>query len=174
MAADLAALAGQLGLHDVTVIGHDWGAVFGYVYEAASPEQVSALGIVEDGAARCPHHGAGHGPPARRQLPVAHGLPARPGPARPADPGQGTPLPALVLRALRLRPVGHQRRRPGRVRRGHHPGGRPARRPGVYQDFFTSAEQVAARIKAQYDPENLFSVNANILPAAAPAEAPAP
>jgi pimeloyl-ACP methyl ester carboxylesterase len=47
MAADLAALAGHLGLRDVTVIGHDWGAVFGYVYAAASPEQVSALGIVE-------------------------------------------------------------------------------------------------------------------------------
>jgi pimeloyl-ACP methyl ester carboxylesterase len=47
MAADLAALAGQLGLRDVTVIGHDWGAVFGYVYAASSPEQVSALGIVE-------------------------------------------------------------------------------------------------------------------------------
>ncbi len=47
MAADLAALADHLDLRDVTVIGHDWGAVFGYVYAAASPEQVSALGIVE-------------------------------------------------------------------------------------------------------------------------------
>jgi pimeloyl-ACP methyl ester carboxylesterase len=47
MAADLAALAGHLGLRDVTVIGHDWGAVFGYVYAASSPDQVSALGIVE-------------------------------------------------------------------------------------------------------------------------------
>jgi pimeloyl-ACP methyl ester carboxylesterase len=47
MAADLAALGDHLGLHDVTVIGHDWGAVFGYVYAAASPEKVSALGIVE-------------------------------------------------------------------------------------------------------------------------------
>ena len=47
MAAGLAALGDHLGLHDVTVIGHDWGAVFGYVYAAAAPEQVSALGIVE-------------------------------------------------------------------------------------------------------------------------------
>jgi pimeloyl-ACP methyl ester carboxylesterase len=47
MAADLAALGDHLGLHDVTVIGHDWGAVFGYVNAAASPEKVSALGIVE-------------------------------------------------------------------------------------------------------------------------------
>jgi pimeloyl-ACP methyl ester carboxylesterase len=47
MAADLAALSSHLGLTDVTVIGHDWGAVFGYVYAATSPDQVSALGIVE-------------------------------------------------------------------------------------------------------------------------------
>jgi pimeloyl-ACP methyl ester carboxylesterase len=47
IAADLAALSGHLDLHDVTVIGHDWGAVFGYAYAASSPEQVSALGIVE-------------------------------------------------------------------------------------------------------------------------------
>jgi pimeloyl-ACP methyl ester carboxylesterase len=47
MAADLAALSDHLGLRDVTVIGHDWGAVFGYVYAASTPEQVSALGIVE-------------------------------------------------------------------------------------------------------------------------------
>ena len=47
MAADLAALSEHLGLREVTVIGHDWGAVFGYVYAAASPDQVSALGIVE-------------------------------------------------------------------------------------------------------------------------------
>jgi pimeloyl-ACP methyl ester carboxylesterase len=47
MAADLAALSDHLGLRDVTVIGHDWGAVFGYVYAARTPEQVRALGIVE-------------------------------------------------------------------------------------------------------------------------------
>jgi pimeloyl-ACP methyl ester carboxylesterase len=47
MAADLAALSDHLGLREVTVIGHDWGAVFGYVYAARTPEQVSALGIVE-------------------------------------------------------------------------------------------------------------------------------
>ena len=47
MAADLAALADHLGLRDVTVLGHDWGAVFGYVYAAKTPGQVRALGIVE-------------------------------------------------------------------------------------------------------------------------------
>jgi pimeloyl-ACP methyl ester carboxylesterase len=47
MAADLAALSSHLGLEDVTVIGHDWGAVFAYVYAATSPDQVRALGIVE-------------------------------------------------------------------------------------------------------------------------------
>jgi pimeloyl-ACP methyl ester carboxylesterase len=47
MAADLAALTDHLQLTDVTVIGHDWGAVFGYVYAASSPDQVRALGIVE-------------------------------------------------------------------------------------------------------------------------------
>jgi pimeloyl-ACP methyl ester carboxylesterase len=47
IAADLAALTAHLGLEDVTVVGHDWGAVFGYVYAAASPDQVAALGIVE-------------------------------------------------------------------------------------------------------------------------------
>ena len=47
IAADLAALADHLGLRDVTVLGHDWGAVFGYVYAAKTPSQVRALGIVE-------------------------------------------------------------------------------------------------------------------------------
>jgi pimeloyl-ACP methyl ester carboxylesterase len=47
MAADLAALADHLGLRDITVLGHDWGAVFGYVYAAKTPSQVRALGIVE-------------------------------------------------------------------------------------------------------------------------------
>jgi len=47
MAADLAALSDHLGLRDVTVIGHDWGAVFAYVYAAKYPGQVRALGIVE-------------------------------------------------------------------------------------------------------------------------------
>ncbi len=47
MAADLAALSDHLGLRDVTVVGHDWGAVFGYVYAAKSPGQVRALGVVE-------------------------------------------------------------------------------------------------------------------------------
>ena len=47
MAADLAALAGHLDLRDITVLGHDWGAVFGYVYAATNPGQVRALGIVE-------------------------------------------------------------------------------------------------------------------------------
>jgi pimeloyl-ACP methyl ester carboxylesterase len=47
IAADLAALADHLDLRDVTVLGHDWGAVFGYVYAAKTPSQVRALGIVE-------------------------------------------------------------------------------------------------------------------------------
>jgi pimeloyl-ACP methyl ester carboxylesterase len=47
IAADLAALGDHLGLRDVTVVGHDWGAVFAYVYAATTPAQVSALGIVE-------------------------------------------------------------------------------------------------------------------------------
>jgi pimeloyl-ACP methyl ester carboxylesterase len=47
MAADLGALADHLGLRDVTVLGHDWGAVFGYVYAAKTPSQVRALAIVE-------------------------------------------------------------------------------------------------------------------------------
>jgi pimeloyl-ACP methyl ester carboxylesterase len=47
IAADLAALSDHLGLRDVTVVGHDWGAVFAYVYAAQSPSQVAALGIVE-------------------------------------------------------------------------------------------------------------------------------
>ncbi len=47
MAADLAALSDHLDLRDVTVLGHDWGAVFAYVYAAKTPSQVRALGIVE-------------------------------------------------------------------------------------------------------------------------------
>ena len=47
IAADLAALGEHLGLHDVTVIGHDWGAVFAYVYAAKYPGQVGGLGMVK-------------------------------------------------------------------------------------------------------------------------------
>ena len=47
MAADLHGLVSQLGLRDVTVVGHDWGAVFGYVYTATHPDEVRALGVVE-------------------------------------------------------------------------------------------------------------------------------
>jgi len=45
--ADLAALGDHLGLRDVTVIGHDWGGAFAYAYAAKTPGQVRALGIVE-------------------------------------------------------------------------------------------------------------------------------
>jgi pimeloyl-ACP methyl ester carboxylesterase len=47
MATDIHGLVSALELRDVTVVGHDWGAVFGYVYAASHPEEVSALGIVE-------------------------------------------------------------------------------------------------------------------------------
>jgi pimeloyl-ACP methyl ester carboxylesterase len=47
IASDLAALVEHLGLKDITVVGHDWGAVFGYVYAASHPDQVAALAIVE-------------------------------------------------------------------------------------------------------------------------------
>lgn len=47
IADDLAALTKHVGLQDVTVLGHDWGAVFGYVYAASARKQVSGLGIVE-------------------------------------------------------------------------------------------------------------------------------
>lgn len=47
IAKDLAALTEHLGLKDVTVVGHDWGAVFAYVYAASYPQHVRALGIVE-------------------------------------------------------------------------------------------------------------------------------
>jgi len=47
IAADLAALLRQLEASQVAVVGHDWGAVFGYLLAAANREMVSALGIVE-------------------------------------------------------------------------------------------------------------------------------
>jgi pimeloyl-ACP methyl ester carboxylesterase len=47
MAADMHGLIAALGLADVTVVGHDWGAVFAYVLAASHPEDVAALGIVE-------------------------------------------------------------------------------------------------------------------------------
>ena len=47
MAGDVRGLVTALGLSDVTVVGHDWGAVFGYVYAACHPEEVAALGVVE-------------------------------------------------------------------------------------------------------------------------------
>jgi pimeloyl-ACP methyl ester carboxylesterase len=47
MAADLHELLAELGLERVTVVGHDWGAVFGYVLAASYRGDVAALGIVE-------------------------------------------------------------------------------------------------------------------------------
>jgi pimeloyl-ACP methyl ester carboxylesterase len=47
MAADIHGLVSALELRDVTVVGHDWGAVFGYVYAASYPDEVAALGVVE-------------------------------------------------------------------------------------------------------------------------------
>jgi pimeloyl-ACP methyl ester carboxylesterase len=47
MAADLHGLLEAIGLAGVIVVGHDWGAVFGYVLAASYPGDVAALGIVE-------------------------------------------------------------------------------------------------------------------------------
>ena len=47
MAADIHGLVSMLGLDQVSVFGHDWGAVFAYVYAASYPDEVAALGIVE-------------------------------------------------------------------------------------------------------------------------------
>ncbi len=47
IAADLAALTEHLDLTDITVVGHDWGAVFAYAFAASYPQRVKALGIVE-------------------------------------------------------------------------------------------------------------------------------
>lgn len=47
MADDVRNLVAALGLGDVTIVGHDWGAVFGYVYAATHPDEVAALGVVE-------------------------------------------------------------------------------------------------------------------------------
>ena len=47
IANDLNALTNHLDLDDVAVVGHDWGAVFGYVYAASFRKQVSAFGVVE-------------------------------------------------------------------------------------------------------------------------------
>ena len=45
--ADLEALRDHLGLDELTVVGHDWGAVFAYSYAASHRESVKALGIIE-------------------------------------------------------------------------------------------------------------------------------
>jgi pimeloyl-ACP methyl ester carboxylesterase len=47
MAADIHGLVSALDMRDVIVVGHDWGAAFGYAYAASFPDEVSALGIVE-------------------------------------------------------------------------------------------------------------------------------
>ena len=74
IAADLAALSAHLGLKDITVVGHDWGAVFGYVYAASYPDHVSALGIVGDGLARRRRDGTSDVARATWEFSVAHGL----------------------------------------------------------------------------------------------------
>ncbi|WP_020124143.1 alpha/beta fold hydrolase [Streptomyces canus] len=47
IASDLSELVRHLGLGDVTVVGHDWGAVFAYLLAAEHRDQVSALGVIE-------------------------------------------------------------------------------------------------------------------------------
>jgi pimeloyl-ACP methyl ester carboxylesterase len=47
MAGDIHGLVSTLELRDVTVVGHDWGAVFGYVYAASYPDEVAGLGVLE-------------------------------------------------------------------------------------------------------------------------------
>ena len=74
IAADLAALSAHLGLKDITVVGHDWGAVFGYVYAASYPDHVSALGIVGDGLARRRRDGTSDVARATWEFSVTHGL----------------------------------------------------------------------------------------------------
>src|SRR6202051_1729776 len=85
IASDLAALTAHLGLKDITLIGHDWGAVFGYVYAASSPKEVSALGIVEMALPGVGVMEQAMSPVAWGELPMAHGLPIRSGPARASD-----------------------------------------------------------------------------------------
>jgi pimeloyl-ACP methyl ester carboxylesterase len=147
MAADLAALAGQLGLSDVTVIGHDWGAVFGYVYAAASPEQVSALGIVEMAL-------PGVGVMEQAMAPQPGGnylwhMGFQSVPDLPELLIQGKERPFLrwffehfaydpsAISAADLDEYVEAITQVGALRAGL----------AVYQDFFTSAEQVAARAK---------------------------
>ena len=88
-----------------------------------------------DGAAGPRPDGGCDGARAAGQLPVAHGLPVRARPARAAHRRQGAGLPAVVLRALRLRPHGDRAGRPRRLRGRHHPGrlaaGRPRHVPGL-------------------------------------------
>ena len=44
---DLQQLAEHLDLRDLTVVGHDWGAVFAYAMARACPDRVAALGVLE-------------------------------------------------------------------------------------------------------------------------------
>jgi pimeloyl-ACP methyl ester carboxylesterase len=47
IAAKLHELVAQLGAGPVTIVGHDWGAVFAYALAASYPDDVAALGMVE-------------------------------------------------------------------------------------------------------------------------------
>ena len=78
IAADLAALSAHLGLKDITVVGHDWGAVFGYVYAASYPRPRLSLGHRGDGLARRRRDGTSDVARARWEFSLAHGLSVRP------------------------------------------------------------------------------------------------
>ena len=148
MAADLAALGAHLGLHDVIVIGHDWGAVFGYLYAAASPEQVSALGIVEMAL-------PGVGVMEQAMAPQPGGnflwhMGFQSVPDLPELLIQGKERPFLrwfehfaydpsAITAADLDEYVEAITQVGALRAG----------VAVYQDFFTSADQVAARAKTR-------------------------
>jgi len=117
----------------VTVIGHDWEPSR-LRLRGSDAGQVRALGIVEmpcRGWASWSRRWACAG----RQLPVAHGIPVRPRSAELLIAGKEKPYLRWFLRAFRLRPRRHYRRRPGRVRRRHHPGRRAARRAGRLPGF---------------------------------------
>lgn len=151
IAADLAELVRLLGLDDVTVVGHDWGAVFGYLYAADHRDRVSALGIVEMALP-----GVGRMEAAMQPQPDGNflwhmGFQSVPDLPEFLIAGKERPYLRWFFEHFAFDPAAITESDLDEYTAAITQVGALRSGLGVYQDFFTTAEQVAERAKTPLD-----------------------